>query len=81
MHEPQTTNEDGQPRRPIFADWYTRKELAAELSLSIDTLSRWSSQGRGPVCINAGNRIMYSREAVEEWLRGEEQRAKARFQK
>ncbi|MBY6055405.1 helix-turn-helix domain-containing protein [Leisingera daeponensis] len=81
MQEPQSTIEGDQNRRPIFADWYTRKELAAELSLSVDTLSRWSSQGRGPVCINAGNRIMYSREAVEAWLREEERRAEARFAK
>ncbi|WP_323775603.1 helix-turn-helix domain-containing protein [Leisingera sp.] len=65
----------------ILDGWLTRRELAGELGLSMDTLARWKSQGRGPVCINAGNRILYRVESVHEWLLQEEREARTRFAK
>ncbi|WP_413219109.1 helix-turn-helix transcriptional regulator [Tritonibacter mobilis] len=59
----------------ILSDWLTRKQLASELNVSVDTLARWRSKGSGPVCINVGNRSLYSRQAIEKWLRQMEERA------
>lgn len=48
--------------------WLTRKQLAEELGLSIDTLQTWASEGRGPVFVRIGLKTYYRLESVRDWL-------------
>jgi len=52
----------------VLEDWMGRKELASELSISVDTLARWEAQRIGPPCVKIGRRVYYRREAVRDWL-------------
>jgi len=52
--------------------WISRKDLAAELGLTIDTLGRWQRTRFGPVCIKAGRKVFYRRQIVEAWLLAQE---------
>jgi len=55
----------------------TPGELAQRLQVSIDTLQRWRSQGKGPTCLrlSCGKKgaIRYKEEAVERWLKSLEE--------
>lgn len=53
----------------------TPEELHKELrgAVSLNTLRAWRSTGKGPDFVKAGHKVLYKREAVEEWL---EQNAK-----
>ena len=53
----------------IAADFYSADQLAAELSVSIRTLSRWSRMRKGPARIKVGRTCLYRRAAVQEWLK------------
>lgn len=53
---------------PLLGDWMPRSELAAQLGVSKDTLQRWHSQRVGPPLVRVGNRVLYRRAAVREWL-------------
>lgn len=63
----------------LLDDWMTRDELAAELKLSVDTLSRWETRRIGPPCVRVGRRVLYRRGAVQEWLRVQEDRSAGRL--
>ena len=54
---------------PVLADWVSREDLAAELGLKVDTLRRWDLKRIGPAFTKAGRRVLYSREAVNAWLK------------
>jgi predicted DNA-binding transcriptional regulator AlpA len=44
-------------------------EVARTLRISLRTLAKWRQHGKGPSCIRLGyNRIVYRRQAVDEWL-------------
>lgn len=62
----------------LLDDWMSRDDLAAELSVSVDTLSRWETRRIGPPCVRVGRRVLYRRGAVQEWLRSQEKRAAGR---
>lgn len=47
----------------------TRAEVAAYTRISIPTLSRWATEGKGPKFRKAGGRVLYERESVLSWLR------------
>ena len=49
----------------------TRREVAAQIGVAVDTLSRWYYQGRGPRCVKDGKVCRYPIEEVDRWLRGE----------
>jgi hypothetical protein len=49
----------------------TRRELAAQIQVTCETLSRWHAQGRGPRCVKDGRCVRYHPDEVEAWLRGE----------
>lgn len=55
-------------KNSVLDDWMSRAELAAELSISVDTLARWEVQRIGPPSVRLGRRIYYRREAVQTWL-------------
>ena len=54
----------------ILSEYLTKAELAAQLNRSIRSLDRWTQTGDGPPCIRLGQKSLYRREAVLEWLRG-----------
>lgn len=66
---------EGNPGSGLLDDWMSRAELADELQLSTDTLSRWETRRIGPPCIRVGRRVLYRRGAVQEWLCAQENRA------
>lgn len=59
---------------PVLSGWLTREELSGQLGITVETLSRWGTQGIGPVFIRIGSRIYYRREAVRLWLVDQEKR-------
>lgn len=61
----------------VLEEWLTRAELAAELGVTVDTLSRWECRHSGPMCVRVGRRVMYRRANVEKWLRKLESKKKA----
>ena len=52
----------------ISVDYYTRDELAAELTISARTLDRWERERRGPPQTKVGHQIRYRKESVRAWL-------------
>lgn len=59
----------------------TPTELAEELNVDPETLSRWRASGKGPrfVKLSPGRTgaIRYRREAVDEWIASKERRSTA----
>ena len=64
--------------RGLLDEWMSRDDLAKELAVSVDTLSRWETRGFGPPCVRVGRRVLYRRGAVKDWLRWQEERAAGR---
>ncbi len=62
----------------LLAEWLSRGELARELSISTNTLSRWAARRHGPPCTLIGRKVFYRRAAVLTWLRAQEQAFPAR---
>ena len=52
----------------LSSEYYTRTELAAELSLCERTLIRWQQRGEGPALTLIGRRPLYKRATVAAWL-------------
>lgn len=70
-------SEDSRPAGSgLLDDWMSRDDLAAELGVSVDTLSRWETRRIGPPCVRVGRKVLYRRGAVQEWLVGQEERAR-----
>jgi len=46
----------------------TPKEASDILRVSIHTLAKWRSIGRGPDYIKTGKRVKYSRDTVSDWI-------------
>lgn len=64
----------------LLADWISREQLARELGLTCDTLSRWEARQIGPSCTRIGRKVFYRRDTVRAWLLAQEaaRNAKAR---
>lgn len=73
-----TAADDANTGSGLLHDWMGRDELAAELGISVDTLSRWETRRIGPPCVRVGRRVLYRRGAVQDWLRSQEERAARR---
>ncbi|OUS03987.1 transcriptional regulator [Rhodobacterales bacterium 52_120_T64] len=58
--------------KALLAGWISRKELAGELDLAVDTLARWEARRVGPPCVRAGRKVLYRRSAVQDWLQAQE---------
>lgn len=50
------------------------QQLAAELGICKRTLDRWREKRRGPPRVVVGRKIFFRREAVEAWLRANEEK-------
>lgn len=57
----------------LLADWISREQLAQELGLTSDTLSRWEARRMGPPCTRIGRKTLYRRASVQDWIRAQEQ--------
>jgi hypothetical protein len=57
----------------LLADWIGRDQLAQELMVTADTLSRWEARREGPPCMRVGRKVFYRRTSVEQWLLSREQ--------
>ena len=53
---------------PILENFVPEAEAAAELGLQASTLRFWRWQGRGPAYVKVGRKVLYSRNAIEQWL-------------
>ncbi|MCL1629918.1 DNA-binding protein [Roseibaca sp. V10] len=60
----------------LLADWISRDQLARELGLTCDTLSRWEARQIGPACTRIGRKVFYRRDTVRAWLLAQEQQRK-----
>jgi excisionase family DNA binding protein len=57
---------------PILSDYFTPKEAAAELKVTVRTLDRWQRLGEGPPITKLGRRGLYRRSSLQAWLRTRE---------
>lgn len=74
----QSQTEQDQPSPALLSGWITRRDLAAALRVTVDTLGRWEARRVGPPCVRAGRMVLYRRRAVQDWLAAQEMpRAKA----
>ncbi len=60
--------ESSDARLPMGVENLTAAEVAQLIGLSVHTLGYWRQSGQGPKAIKAGNRTLYRRADVEEWL-------------
>jgi hypothetical protein len=71
MAETQVASSEG-ANPGLLDDWISRRMLAVELGVSVDTLARWETRRIGPICVRIGRKVFYRRGAVQEWLRAQE---------
>jgi hypothetical protein len=72
MSEPTTHDATIVPLN-LLADWIARDQLAQQLMITTDTLSRWEARREGPPCMRVGRKVFYRRTSVEAWLLSREQ--------
>lgn len=65
--EHSTARQDG--GASLLSEWADRQQLADELGVHVATVIRMDSRGEGPPRQKLGNRILYHRPSVAEWLR------------
>lgn len=70
MIQPQTEPE--MTATALLSGWISRKDLADELNVTVDTLGRWEARRFGPPCVRAGRMVLYRRRAVQDWLTAQE---------
>jgi hypothetical protein len=58
--------------RVVFDGYIRRDEFCDEFGISLRTEARWNLLGQGPPRIRVGRTILYSVEAVREWLRSQQ---------
>jgi hypothetical protein len=56
----------------ILAEYFDPPECAAELGVSVLTLSRWRMQKKGPPVTYMGRTILYKKSSVKAWLAAQE---------
>ena len=67
------THEPAPEPSNLLADWISRDQLAQDLTIKPDTLSRWEARREGPPCMRIGRKVFYRRSSVEAWLLSREQ--------
>jgi len=48
--------------------YMTREQAAAALAVTARTLSRWEIHGEGPPITHVGNRPLYRKDGLRQWL-------------
>lgn len=56
----------------VLDGWMSRPELAETLGITAGTLAKWQNQRTGPPLVRIGRKVMYRRQAVQDWLRSQE---------
>ena len=56
------------------ADFLSEREFATLIGKSLRTVRRWHVERRGPIRTLLGRSVFYSRKAIENFLRRQEQR-------
>lgn len=78
MHDGTTLSET-QGHNPqsgsLLDEYMTPAELADELGVCERTIARWHALREGPPRVKMGKRILYHRQAVQNWLKGKEEEA------
>lgn len=59
-----TMTEQNAPKRVM-----NRRQAAAYLGVSTNTLVRWFQKNAGPAMLRIGKRRYYSREVLDQWLK------------
>lgn len=57
------------PGQTLLSEWADRQQLADELGVSVATIIRLDARREGPPRQRLGNRILYHRPSVADWLR------------
>lgn len=52
----------------LLAEYLTRAEIAAELRVTPRTIIRWQQQPDGLPFVKLGDRVLYRRQSVAEWI-------------
>ena len=76
-----TVAADDEDTGGVLDEWMTRRALAQELGVSVDTLGRWETCRIGPPSIRMGRKVLYRRETVRAWLREQEDRKRGSYQR
>ena len=58
--------DSGKPE--LLRDFMTRPELAEALGVAVRTVERWHVLREGPPRVRMGQRVLYRRDAVRQWL-------------
>ncbi len=53
---------------PLLEEFLTPAEAAKVLRISSRTLARWREDNQGPAYSKLGRRILYRRDAVQQWV-------------
>lgn len=61
------TNDTTTPQ-PVLSQYLTRKQLAAELGVTVRTISRWRWERKGPPAHRVAGRVLFKRADVMEWI-------------
>lgn len=59
----------------ILDQYVPKNQAAAELGKKPRTLDRWHVERRGPKRTLIGRSVYYSRQAIEDWLKAQEESA------
>lgn len=70
---PDTASPSPDPQPSLMSAYISRGDLASDLGVGTETMSRWASARTGPPFIRIGGRVMYRRQAVADWLVAREQ--------
>jgi phage terminase Nu1 subunit (DNA packaging protein) len=62
----------------ILDDYLTRDQLAAELNITVRTLSRWQEMPDGIPHVQVGGRVLYRISSVRAWLEAKERQPNRR---
>ena len=53
---------------PVGGPWLSPEQVAKKLGLSLETISTWRTQGRGPPWVFAGDDVWYNEADFTRWL-------------
>ena len=71
-----TQHEDETAPGKLLDGWLTRRQVAEEVGVSVDTLERWENRRCGPPCVRLGRKVIYRADAFREWLVSRERGAR-----
>jgi Helix-turn-helix domain len=64
-----STNGSNHKSAPVMPSWFTPKETAQILKLSVSWLAKARMRGDGPVYSKVGRGIRYTELAIQQWMK------------